>query len=176
MQTVLNFRTGLSAHCGLGSTKTLSDRRSGLGPVRGQIRQMCQHWGISSFVLPFSLSAMLGSKQQQQSAPGGHHCSTSLHEEFDCPKIRHFLLSLGYAVFVPVRHCLPWFECEYTPLSTPTSIPTANPTAKPPAIPTAKPTELPTVQPNAKPTALPTAKPTSTPTSIRIICTTVSMT
>jgi hypothetical protein len=67
---MVNFRTGLSGHRGLGSTKTSSDRRSGLGTVRGQIRQMGEHRGISSSVLPFSLSAMLGSKQQQQSAPG----------------------------------------------------------------------------------------------------------
>ena len=62
---MVNFRTGLSGHRGLGSTKT-PDRRGGQGQIRGQVRQMGEHRGIGSWVSPFSLSAMLGSKQQTE--------------------------------------------------------------------------------------------------------------
>jgi hypothetical protein len=62
----VDFRTGLSGHRGLGSTKT-PDRRS-MGSTRGNIRMMGEHRGIGTWPTPFSLSNMLGSLHPHEEA------------------------------------------------------------------------------------------------------------
>lgn len=62
----VDFRTGLSGHRGLSSTKT-PDRRS-LGNTRGNIRMMGEHRGIGTWPTPFSLSNMLGSLHPHEEA------------------------------------------------------------------------------------------------------------